>query len=309
MTIQFYGDISYADKLTSLSEHYKTSVALAQEIKVSRMTLVNWRDNPESISDKNRDRIDYVYCRDILLPTMSEGQSVVDDVPLIDGFFDQPDFRRILIERLSFGSLEIETGTREADFNEVVREGSIPASSNIKSILDINNIFQTTKRVIELFREAPVNIDSGMVRNWHAALMSGVRDDAGFYSKKIRILPDTELRFTEPDDIPDEVEFWAIKTKDPKSMMDVARAHAYFELIHPFGDGNGRVGRLVMLWHCLQAGLMPPLINQSNKALYYATIEHCQLTGIVDPLANFLNYQSQRSVLMLTGKKKPGLTL
>jgi len=112
-------------------------------------------------------------------------------------------------------------------------------------------------------------------------------------------LPDTDLQLTLPEDIEDEVEYWAMKTKSPKSMMDIAKTHAYFELTHPFGDGNGRVGRIIILWHCMQAGLMPPLISKTSKALYYATLEHAQRYGQTGPLATFLNDQSNKNYNIL----------
>ena len=45
--------------------------------------------------------------------------------------------------------------------------------------------------------------------------------------------------------------------------------HARFEKIHPFQDGNGRVGRLIMFKECLRFGVVPFIIDASIKLLYY----------------------------------------
>ena len=53
------------------------------------------------------------------------------------------------------------------------------------------------------------------------------------------------------------------------TIEDIIAFHHDFECIHPFQDGNGRVGRLLALKECLRCGLIPFLIEDSKKACYY----------------------------------------
>ena len=55
----------------------------------------------------------------------------------------------------------------------------------------------------------------------------------------------------------------------PKSFEDILDLHVRFELIHPFQDGNGRVGRLLMLKECLANGIVPFIITDELKMFYY----------------------------------------
>lgn len=56
---------------------------------------------------------------------------------------------------------------------------------------------------------------------------------------------------------------------EPKTLEDIVEFHARFEKIHPFQDGNGRVGRLIMFKECLRFGVVPFIIDESIKLLYY----------------------------------------
>ena len=64
----------------------------------------------------------------------------------------------------------------------------------------------------------------------------------------------------------------------PKSHIagHAAKIHAAFEAIHPFGDGNGRVGRLIMIIQLLRAGYAPCVIENSRKSEYYECLEFAQ---------------------------------
>ena len=61
---------------------------------------------------------------------------------------------------------------------------------------------------------------------------------------------------------------------------DILDFHVQFERIHPFQDGNGRVGRLLMFWQCLQSGLVPFIITEELRLFYYRGLQHWgQLNG------------------------------
>lgn len=57
--------------------------------------------------------------------------------------------------------------------------------------------------------------------------------------------------------------------KEEKTFDDILDFHQHFEAIHPFQDGNGRVGRLVMFKECLANGIVPFIITDDLKYYYY----------------------------------------
>ena len=52
-------------------------------------------------------------------------------------------------------------------------------------------------------------------------------------------------------------------------MLDIVDFHYHFEAIHPFQDGNGRVGRLIIFKECLANNILPFIIEDENKFFYY----------------------------------------
>ncbi len=113
------------------------------------------------------------------------------------------------------------------------------------------------------------------IKRLHADFMRGVHENAGFYSDKLRQSGKLEqLHTTLPEDIPEEMNRWVYKNANAATLEEIAKAHAYFIAIHPFADGNGRVGRSLVMAQCLNARLMPPVFDGENRAIYYATMEH-----------------------------------
>jgi Fic family protein len=76
------------------------------------------------------------------------------------------------------------------------------------------------------------------------------------------------------------------ETEDPVATL--ARTHATFEQIHPFSDGNGRVGRLLMFVKALELGFMPPIIEKERKQVYYRYLALAQTDNKYDPLEQLI---------------------
>ncbi|MBU0693319.1 MAG: Fic family protein [Candidatus Omnitrophica bacterium] len=124
--------------------------------------------------------------------------------------------------------------------------------------------------------DLPVN--ENIIKQMHKSLMQGIREDAGKYSMHQRAIRGVDLILPHPDDIEEEMSMFFTKANYFKEhpIKHIAKMHADFELIHPFGDGNGRIGRLIMIIQLIEKGYCPCMIPVSQKSEYYEYLEYAQ---------------------------------
>ena len=293
-------NVSYQEKIEALLEHYKFSTKLAEALHVHRMSIPNWREGRVEISRENRLSIDVLYATYCVVPSL-EKAAVDAQVRRLERedhspFLGNVDIVTQVSKKSAFGSLEVEVSdASEVLFYKVVEGSYIEKDIDKRTFLEMSNLAFLTRQILADTQKGVITaLSSELIRKWHFGLMTGIRDDAGKYSTKMRIIPDTQIALTRPEDIPEEVEYWVGKYARVKDLYDIARAHEHFELIHPFGDGNGRVGRLIMAHQFLTLDLLPPMIDAHNKALYYATLEKAQVDGDIIPLVYFLTQAVER---------------
>ena len=293
-----YDDISYIDKLDQLQEVFVYAAKLAESIGVSRRSLPNWRDKPESIKPEHRLAIDVLYCKHLIIPEWDDPGQTFTPVLLPDEMSINENLLMPFLRRLSYGTIEIETDMTKADFDKVIDEEKLPRNIDRQTYHEAINTYLTHKwlwQKIVTHNETMVVTEEG-IRSLHADFMRGVYENAGFYSTKIRVMGRLEgIDTTLPEDIPEEMNRWVYKMSGVATLDEIAKAHAYFIAIHPFADGNGRVGRALVMIQCLNARLMPPVFDGENRAMYYAAMEHAMAHGRYTPLIRLFYEATQQS--------------
>jgi len=294
-----YTELSYSDKLDQLQTAYKYSTKLSEAIGVSRRTLPNWHDNPDSIKPQHRLDIDVLYCKHFVIPEWDDPSQHFEAVLLPD---ESPQLEPLFmpfLRRLSYGTIEIEISIAQADFDRVIDEKKLPKNMDRATFHAALNTFLSHKWLWEKIvgHAEPFVMSEESIKSLHGNFMRGVREDAGFFSQSVRVMGRLEgVDTTLPEDIPEEVNRWVYKSREASSLDDIARAHAYFIAIHPFGDGNGRVGRALVMAQCLNARLMPPIFDGENRAIYYAMMEHAMRHGRYAPLIRLFYEASKRGL-------------
>lgn len=214
----------------------------------------------------------------------SKYKSIVKEV------LNNPDIRDQFILKLTYHSNSIEGSTlTEPDTAAILFDNLALPNKSLTEHLEAKNHQVALNYLFDYINKAGI-INEALILKLHGILMNGVRPDAGLYRQHpVRItginLP-TANYIRVPDLIPEVIKIAAKKTDDV--IANVADVHSSFEKIHPFSDGNGRVGRLLMTAMLLKANLTPAIIRQEQRQLYYTYLYKAQTQEDRSQLENFL---------------------
>lgn len=194
-------------------------------------------------------------------------------------------------------------------------EGSTMTISDVKGVLFdskiLSNRTQTEQReainhqfamnflLDELVRNNKIAWNSEIIQDVHLRLMGGVISNAGLWRNHSVRIAGVHVPLANFIKIPELIDALCARlnenTSDPIALL--ASTHAMFEQIHPFSDGNGRTGRLIMFALALQYGLVPPIITKDRRSAYYKYLEIAQNHARFDLLEQML-----ASEIIATGK-------
>lgn len=156
--------------------------------------------------------------------------------------------------------------------------GKINADISVDDIVETANHFRAVDTDIASAKSA---LTETYVKRLHAILKSGTADSCKdwFSVGEYKRLENTVggMDTTPPEKVKKEMKkllFWYGKSKH--TFEDIAEFHVRFEKIHPFQDGNGRIGRLIMLKECLKYGIAPILILDKTRGFYYLGLSEWQ---------------------------------
>ena len=143
---------------------------------------------------------------------------------------------------------------------------------NVDDIVETTNHFRCIDLIIDRAQE---RLSESMVKELHKILKTGTSDSrkewfiVGDYKKLPNEVGGRETCPPEQVHAQMRLLLSEYNAKKEKTLEDIIDLHQRFELIHPFQDGNGRVGRLIMFKECLANGIVPFIITEELKLFYY----------------------------------------
>lgn len=258
-----------------LSAKGMTKTSLATELGISSKTMAKM-SRGEKIADHVLKRIaDYFSCsvtelcaektNNLILQTLRDEK----DAKISGGLYHE------LQVRMTYNSNHIEGSTLSEDQTRLIFEtrtinatGGVPVDDIIETV----NHFRAIDYVIDVAED---ELTEEIIKELHRILKQGTADAAlswfavGDYKKRANVVGGRET--AKPKDVPTRMKalLSSYSAADVITVDDIIAFHHDFESIHPFQDGNGRVGRLIALKECLHYDIVPFIIEDAKKAFYY----------------------------------------
>ena len=177
--------------------------------------------------------------------------------------------------RMTYNSNHIEGSRLSEDQTRLIFETNtidVGDGVSVDDILETVHHFRAIDYVIDVAEE---ELSEEIIKHLHYILKHDTADSrlswfaVGEYKKRANMVGGRET--VKPKDVPEKMKdlLEAYHAKKEITINDVIALHADFEYIHPFQDGNGRVGRLISLKECLRYNIVPFIIEDAKKAFYY----------------------------------------
>ena len=177
--------------------------------------------------------------------------------------------------RMTYNSNHIEGSRLSEEQTRLIFETNTIDSGDgilIDDVIETVHHFKAIDYVIDVAEEP---LSEEIIKRLHYILKHDTKDAelswfaVGDYKKRANVVGGLET--TKPHDVPAKMKslISSYNDIDGVTIEDIVEFHSDFEHIHPFQDGNGRVGRLIALKECLHHNIVPFIIEDRKKAFYY----------------------------------------
>ena len=184
-------------------------------------------------------------------------------------------YHKIQID-LTYNSNHIEGSKLTHDQTRYIYETNTIGISN--EIVNVDDIIETANhfRCIDyIIDKAKADLSESLIKQLHFILKNSTSDSrkswfaVGNYKKLPNEVGGKDT--TDPKNVAEEISILLKWYNDiaNKTINDIIEFHYRFECIHPFQDGNGRIGRLIMFKECLKHNIVPFIISDDMKLYYY----------------------------------------
>lgn len=231
-----------------------------------------------------------------------------------------------VLVRLAHHSTAIEGNTLSlAETVSIILDNALPPMDHkvsLREIYEVKNHEPAFRYILdELSAGHPLTIN--IVKKIHAALTDRLQHDHGEFKSVDNVILGAEFHTATAAQTPLLMQQWADnlnyrllhETTDTNRYLAISEAHIAFERIHPFSDGNGRTGRMLMAYLLMQQNLPPVVISSVDRTEYIAYLAKEDGQGLSqfiqeesqeerDRIRRFQNQEKQQIRIIPTGKHR-----
>lgn len=272
-------NISYNKLFEILEQRNITKTELRENIKISTATLAKLSKNELIAMKVIKDICNFLNCQpgDIM-----EMEKEIDKTTLLYRLQEEKQIRlkggiyHQTQVKLAYNSNHMEGSKLTEDQTRYIYEtntiGLEKEPANIDDIIETVNHFQCFDYILDCAEDV---LTENIIKKLHQILKSNTSDsrlewfNVGDYKRRSNMVGDSKT--TPPSRVKKEMQqlLFEYQQKEFVTFEDIVEFHYHFEKIHPFQDGNGRIGRLIIFKECLKYNITPFIVDERHKLYYY----------------------------------------
>jgi len=277
-----------------------TQEKVAQKLGVSFVTFNSWLNKRSFPRQKSQERIDELYReytgqKVIPIDVLQAKKQIIKNKSqkqknVLKKIIDNPDIYDHFILSLTYNTNRIEgSSLTEPETAAILFDNVALPNKDFIEQLEVKN-HQTAWQYLLKYFSRSQKIDEALILKLHGILMNGIRQDAGIYRRQAVRIVGANVPTANYLKVPTLMAGLVkdIKSKSKDVIAHIALIHSRFEQIHPFSDGNGRIGRLLIQAMALRENIPPAVIKQEKRRFYYSYLKKAQQKNDVSLLEDLI---------------------
>lgn len=267
---------NYDGLIKKLEEKKLTKTSLTKQLGISSKTIAKINHNEKIATNVLEKIANYLNC------SINDLYKKSFDNPILEILVDEKNnkisgglYHELQI-RMTYNSNHIEGSRLSEEQTRYIFETQtltdIEDGMPVDDIIETVNHFRAIDYVID---NAEEELNEEIIKKLHLILKQGTYDSrlswfmVGDYKTRPNVVGG--IQTAKPKDVANYIQqlLNEYNSKENKTIEDIIAFHHDFECIHPFQDGNGRVGRLIAFKECLRFNIIPFIIEDSKKYFYY----------------------------------------
>jgi len=209
---------------------------------------------------------------------------------VLDLILKRNDIYEDLVLNITYHTNNIEGSTlTKGETQDILFDHNMKINKSTKEILEAKNHQIAFDYLLEYLSKNK-EINETLILKLHSILMNGIPPNAGQYrNHAVRIVGSNvpTANYLSIQRLMNQL-FKNINLKTNDIVSLISRTHAEFERIHPFSDGNGRIGRLLLIGQLLSHNLPPAIVKKEYKHSYYSYLAKAQNKEDYSSLEDFI---------------------
>lgn len=204
---------------------------------------------------------------------------------LLEFMLKSSEYMQDYLVRMTHHSTAIEGNTlTQEQTASILLNGVISGNVLEREFYEVKNYKKVMPFILQSIQDKQ-KLTPQLIREIHALTMENLLDNAGSFKTIQNLIVGADFETTKPYLVPisihelcNNLDYQLQNAKDDDEKLKIIlKTHFLFERIHPFSDGNGRTGRLLIFYSCLQENILPPIIQKEDKNLYIAILREEKL--------------------------------